>query len=291
MPPVEAQVIEPVLAELSLCSYSPLEGEGLGEGISVEGELVWKAMYNPIDTAKEIKEKVVDGERRRYYRISRPGMWYGGIATADCCGCNLKCIFCWSNFPRDNPDKCGRFFAPEEIFYSLISCARRKGYQQLRISGNEVTIAKEHLLKLLKLVEKTDFRFIIETNGTLIDNDYAKELSGFKNAYVRISFKGTNPEEFSMLTGANPEGFNLQLKAVENLLRYGVNSWASVVVSFSPRGNLNNFRKTIKEISSKAASEIEEETIFLLPHIKKRLSEAGIKLITYEDIDSAKAKE
>jgi uncharacterized Fe-S cluster-containing radical SAM superfamily protein len=25
---------------------------------------------------------------------SEGGRWYGGIATADCVGCNLRCVFC-----------------------------------------------------------------------------------------------------------------------------------------------------------------------------------------------------
>ncbi|MEM4889814.1 MAG: molybdenum cofactor biosynthesis protein MoaA, partial [Thermosphaera sp.] len=32
---------------------------------------------------------------RRYYRF-RGGRWYGGIATGDVVGCNLRCKFCWS---------------------------------------------------------------------------------------------------------------------------------------------------------------------------------------------------
>lgn len=248
-------------------------------------------MYDPIIRAKEISEKVVNGNRRRYYRLARGGMWYGGIATADCCGCNLNCVFCWSNFPRDNPDKCGKFYTPEEVFRFLILCAKRNGYNQLRISGNEVTIAREHLLELLSLVDKTDYQFIIETNGTLIDKEYAKDLNRFNNIYVRISFKGTNPDEFSKLTGAEPYGFNLQLYALENLISYGVNCWPCVVISFSPEENYNKFKKTIASISKKLVDEIETETIFLLPHIKKRLDEAGIKPLIYEDIDSAKKKE
>lgn len=246
-------------------------------------------MFNPIEKAEGIRAKVVQGKKRRYYRKARAGDWYGGIATADCCGCNLRCVFCWSNFPRDNPDKCGRFYSAEEIFNSLIVCAKRRGYKQIRLSGNEPTLAKEHLLELLSMVNKTDYQFILETNGTLIDKDFARELKEFHNLAVRVSIKGTNSEEFSLLTGAIPEGFNLQIEALKNLLSSGVECWAAVVLSFSPKENYQKLKKMIAEISPKL--EIEEEYIFLLPHIKKRLGDAGIKPLFVESFAQAIEKE
>ncbi|RLG64522.1 molybdenum cofactor biosynthesis protein MoaA, partial [archaeon] len=64
--------------------------------------------YDPFVKLKRIQRIVCKGIKRKYYRF-RSGKWYGGIATADCCGCILKCIFCWSDYPRDNPDKVGKF--------------------------------------------------------------------------------------------------------------------------------------------------------------------------------------
>lgn len=248
-----------------------------------------KSMFDPIQVANELKEKVTEGNKRRYYRLARGGNWYGGISTADCCGCNLRCVFCWSNFPRDNPDKCGKFYSPSEVFNALISCAKLRGYKQLRISGNEPTIAKEHLLELLTLVDKTDYTFILETNGTLIDRDFAKALSKFHNLVVRVSIKGTTPEEFSRLTGAVKEGFELQIRALENLIEADVECWPAIVLSFSPAENYQKLKKLIKGISPKI--EIEEEQIFLLPHIERRLKEAGIKPFYSETMEEAIKRE
>jgi uncharacterized Fe-S cluster-containing radical SAM superfamily protein len=41
------------------------------------------ALYNPIKLASEIEKIVTVGVSRKYYRVARPGRWYGGIATAD----------------------------------------------------------------------------------------------------------------------------------------------------------------------------------------------------------------
>ena len=136
-------------------------------------------MYDPIELAEKIREVVGSGEKRKYYRF-RPAPFYGGIATADCVGCCLRCLFCWSWHILVQAEKVGRFHSPEEVARNLVSIARKKGFQQVRISGNEPTLHQSHLLKVLQLIPK-EIHFILETNGILIGHDpsYAKELSLF----------------------------------------------------------------------------------------------------------------
>jgi len=242
-------------------------------------------VFDPSQLAEETEKIVVKGIMRKYYRSSRPGRWYGGIASADCSGCNLRCVFCWSGAPRDNPEGIGGFYSPEEIFSSLAACARKYCYQQLRVSGNEPTIAKNHLLTLLGLADQAGYKFILETNGILIgqDADYARRLAEFECVHVRVSMKGTNQQEFSRLTGATPEAFKLQLKALENLLNSGVSSHVAVMLSFSPRENLAEFLNQLRAIDPSLTENVEEEYVFLYPHVAKRLLEAGIKpRIAYE---------
>ncbi|KUO40970.1 MAG: molybdenum cofactor biosynthesis protein MoaA [Candidatus Hadarchaeum yellowstonense] len=234
-------------------------------------------LYDPLELARQTEEMVLRGTSRKYYRIARAGRWYGGIATADCCGCCLRCVFCWSGAPRDHPETIGRFYTPEQVFEKLTACAEKLGYRQLRLSGNEPTIGREHLLRLLELVEGTSYRFILESNGILIDRDYARSLSEFQRVHVRISIKGTNREEFSLLTGAVPEGFDLQLEALRNLVDFGASCHPAVMLSFSPAGNLEKLKDRLREIKPSLADEVEEEYVFLYPHVVERLSRAGIR--------------
>lgn len=241
-------------------------------------------LFDPIKLARETEKIVIKGVHRKYYRIVRPGRWYGGIATSDCCGCNLRCIFCWSNKPRDHPEKLGKFYSPEQIFRSLTSCVKKFGYNQIRISGNEPTIGKDHLLRLLELIDQTDNSFILETNGILIgyDSNYAEQLSRFKNLQVRVSIKGTNPEEFSMLTGAFSEAFDLQLEALKNLFDASVACYPAVMLSFSQKENFARLIYRIKDIDVNLVNRVEKEYVFLYPHVIKRLNTAGIKpLLAY----------
>jgi len=233
--------------------------------------------FDPKALAEKIKPGVIDGDKRKYYRIARPGQWYGGIATADCVGCNLNCVFCWSNQPRDNPRQSGKFYSPADVFWNITHCAQQHHYKLLRISGNEPTLHKEHLIKVLERVEKSSYRFILETNGTLIDDNFAKDLQGYHSLRVRVSLKGTNGEEFERLTGANRDGFDRQIDALVNLVKYNVRCHPAVMLSFSPKANLENLKNRLKKIKPKLAEELEEEYVFLYPHVVKKLHQKGLK--------------
>lgn len=239
-------------------------------------------LFDPMSKAKEIGQLVIKDNERMYYRIPRTGKWYGGIATADCCGCNLKCVFCWSNKPRDNPEKTGKFYSSEQVFNKISNCARINNYRLLRISGNEPTIAREHLLKILSLNDKTKYLFILETNGTLLNEEVVADLCKFKNLHVRVSLKGTNPEEFSMLTSAIPETFDMIMGNLKLLVDYKIRFNLAVMLSFSPDKNIVLLKHRLKKISPVIIDDFEEEYIFLYPHVVYRLKKAGIKpLIAY----------
>ncbi|HAA05278.1 MAG TPA: hypothetical protein DCE18_18200, partial [Syntrophobacteraceae bacterium] len=90
------------------------------------------------------------------------------------------------------------------------------------------------------------------------DDDYGAALSRYGNAYVRVSLKGTTEEEFSRLTGAEPTGFGLQLRALENLIRAGVATHAAAMVSFSSPENIVALQQRLGRIA-KGLQEVETE--------------------------------
>lgn len=232
-------------------------------------------MYDPLKIAEETEKIVSHDLERKYYRF-RPTRFYGGIATADCLGCCLRCIFCWAWEKVIRPDKVGRFYKPEEVVKRLVSIARKKRFDQVRISGNEPTIGKNHLLKILELIP-SDLTFVLETNGILIgaDSDLARELSRFSNLYVRVSLKGTDQAEFSRLTGAAPKGFEWQLQALKHLLRAGVRCYPSVMLSFSSEENIVALRKRLGGIR-KDFADFEEEELVMWGSVEERLIKAKI---------------
>jgi uncharacterized Fe-S cluster-containing radical SAM superfamily protein len=232
---------------------------------------------DPIALAEETRKMVASGEKRKYYRF-RAAPYYGGIATADCVGCCLRCLFCWSWNILTQPGKKGRFYSPEEVAHHLTSIARKKGFYQVRISGNEPTLHRSHLLKVLELIPR-EFQFILETNGILIGHDpsYAKDLSCFPHLSVRVSLKGACPEDFTKLTQIKPEGFNYSLKALEHLVEEGVDCFPAVMTHFSSQEEITKVRQRLKDIRSDF-EDFEEEELILYPFVEENLKRAKIPI-------------
>nr|MDO8100144.1 radical SAM protein [Candidatus Njordarchaeota archaeon] len=240
--------------------------------------------YDPVERHLAIEKLVtrrnpVGQQEKKYYRV-RPARWYGGIVTADCTGCGLLCKFCWvADEVMFHPATMGKFYTPERMAVSLVALAKKKELTQLRVSGGEPTIGKPHLLELLHNLQNHRYKFILETNGILLgaDGDYAKDLAKYSDfIHVRVSLKGCNEQEFAVLTGSKKEGFQLQLKALQNLMRAGVGCHPSVMSSFSPKGRLSGLTKRLREMDPRLTQEIEIEELILYPHVVKRLKKYGL---------------
>ena len=228
-------------------------------------------MYNPIELTKKTEDIVIKGDFKKYYRF-RATRFYGGISTADTVGCNLRCKFCWSGNSVWNSKNTGEFYSPEYVADNLEKIAIKKGFKQLRISGGEPTIGKNHLLSVLSNINNK-FLFILETNGILLgyEKTYVKNLKKFKNLHVRVCLKGCSPKEFSFLTGAK-EGFEYQIKAIENLIDENI-SYNIAVVSLKKGSSVvleQEYNINIEQTM------IETEEIILYPKVKKRLEKEGI---------------
>ena len=235
-------------------------------------------MYDPLKTAETTRSIVCSGDGRKYYRF-RPAKFYGGIATADCVGCNLRCVFCWSWNVTTRPETVGSFYTPRDVARRLIGIAKAKKLTQLRISGNEPTLCREHLLRVLELIPE-EYLFILETNGILIGEDetYARDLAQFPNLHVRVSLKGACEEEFSRLTGAQPAAFGLQLRALEHLVKCGVDVHPACMVSFSTEDRIESLRRRLAAIHPSFGG-FEEEEVILYPAVEERLRKMKVDIV------------
>lgn len=157
-------------------------------------------------------------DARKYTAFYCTGV-YGGISTGYAVGCCLRCIFCWVDSSRDYPESRGEFYTAEETARLLIRNARRKRVDQVRISGGEPTLCKEHLLAVLDLIEPTGYGFILETNGIPIagDEKYAAALASYTSLHIRLSLKAGTAEGFQARTGARGESWELPFVAIERL--------------------------------------------------------------------------
>lgn len=244
--------------------------------------MVYDVVSRHLAIEKIVVRRGVEGFERKYYRF-RPARWYGGISSADCVGCGLLCKFCWvPDNVTAKPSSIGGFYSGSAVAYKLLSIARRYGYRQLRITGGEPTIGFKHLIDVLEALKGQDILFILETNGILLgyDESYSKLLSKYRFIHVRVSLKGCSEAEFSMLTGADPNGFRLQLKSLENLINAGVSCHPAAMVSFSPLESIKALLGRLSEIDGKLAEEFEVEELILYPHVKARLMKEKLRYRT-----------
>ena len=244
--------------------------------------------YDPAEMAERLEPVVAPWrggvQLRRYYRFRRD-RWYGGIVTGDVVGCILRCGFCWAyRFTWGNP-RAGKLLSPGEAAERLIELARQSGVKQARLSGGEPTLGFGHLVEVIETVTAEGIHFVVETNGILIGlrEEYARRLASFHGAgiEVRVSIKGTSPEEFAMLTGARPEAWTLQLKALEMLVAYGLEPgeevYPAVMLSFTDERGVERIREKLRRIHSALAENIDPEYVILYRHVEELLRRTGLK--------------
>ncbi len=196
--------------------------------------------------------------------------------TGDVVGCNLLCLFCWAGDGIWGRTDVGKFYDAEQVYGKMEGISKETGHKLWRLSGQEPTIGREHLLGLLGLVSQSPYSFILETNGILLDRPYAEDLAGFGRLHVRVSLKGYNEEEFAGLTGAS-RGFDLQLGALSNLKDAGVSCHPAVMSSISDVEELSRLKDRLASISRALSRDLEVEELIVYPHVKRRLRTSTVQ--------------
>jgi uncharacterized Fe-S cluster-containing radical SAM superfamily protein len=203
--------------------------------------------FDPLELAAEteriVTRKGLEELERKYTGFYSVPV-YEGIATGYATGCCLRCVYCWSNWSRDFPEKFGKFYSPKEVAQRLFKAAERgiaysgrlkkhiPKVNKLRLSGCEPTLGKEHLLSVLEHVENSNYPFYLETNGILFgaDRDYVRKISKFSRlVYVRVSFKAATADGFTQRTGAIGKYYELPFKALRYLLDEGIYTRAAAM--------------------------------------------------------------
>ena len=234
--------------------------------------------YDPIKLTQKMESIVVDGNKRKYAKLSRPLRFYGGTTSAVEVGCNLRCKFCFSDKPVFRPQSTGKFYTPQQVFDALTKGAKRYGHKLISASASEGTLGRQHLFELLDLVEKSEYVYILETNGMTLGNDkaFAEKLALYKNLHVRVSIKGTSQEEYHKLTDAIPESYELPFRALKHLIDAGVSCNACVMISFSDEQGIRKVERKLFETHPGLLKSLEKERITPFPKVAQRLAKTGL---------------
>ena len=235
--------------------------------------------YDPIKLTEKMESIVVDGNKRKYAKLSRPLRFYGGTTSAVEVGCNLRCKFCFSDKPVFRPQSTGQFYSPRQVFDALSKGADRYGHKLISASASEGTLGRQHLFELLDLVEESKYVYILETNGMTLGNDkaFAEQLASYKNLHVRVSIKGTSQEEYHALTDAIAESYEYPFRALKHLIDAGVSCNACVMISFSDDDGIRNVERKLFELHPGLLKSLEKERITPFPKVAQRLAKNGLK--------------
>ena len=76
---------------------------------------------------------------------------------------------------------------------------------------------------------------------------------------------------------ATPKSFNLQLKALENLLSADISCHPAVMLSFTTEANVGKLKKKPKMIHPSLAENLEGEYVILYPPVVKWIKDAMVK--------------
>ncbi len=166
------------------------------------------------------------------------------------------------------------------VFERLLSNARRAKVKKLRVSGGEPTLGKAHLLRLLDLVEDTNYFFFLETNGVLLgkEPEYVRALKKYRNLYVRVSIKAGTPEGFERRTGGKGEFYELPYLAVETLKKEGLYFRVAPMSDsrLMPKEERKEMVRKLRKVGYK--DYLEEETCDPYDTSVKRLRKAGFSI-------------
>ncbi|MDD5417428.1 MAG: radical SAM protein [Candidatus Nanoarchaeia archaeon] len=226
-------------------------------------------------SAKIEKEFCVDN-KRKYYRF-RFAKQYGGIATADVAGCNLRCSYCWSQNKAWYPETNGDYFSPKEVAGKLTKLMVENKTGKCRISGGEPTICRNHLIEVIKNLP-SECLFVLETNGILLgyDPSYIKELSKFSNLHIRLSIKASDFDMFEQITGAKKEFLSNQISAVKSIDEAGISYNLAVMHDLYSEKKYYDFLEKLEKIIPSVHSKIENEQLILFNFLKSRVEKRSL---------------
>ena len=158
----------------------------------------------------------------------KPFFHYLALQVNSECNAQPRCPGCFAARDKDKLD-----FATMD---KTVGESKALGTRFTIALGGETLLEKENLFKLFRKYPRMPF--LVATNGILVDEAYAKEVSEMGNVITMINTPGLEPTTTKIRR--TPEAWESIRKAAENLRKYGAASgFASTV-----------YRSNFKEVSS-----------------------------------------
>ena len=133
--------------------------------------------------------------------------------------CNMNCDMCYIRLSRSEMEKKGRLRTADE-WIRLGDQMTRSGVLFLLLTGGEPLLFPDFKRLYLELRQR-GMILTINTNGTLVDEEWADLFGKYKPRRINVTLYGADNEAYERLCHY-PGGFEKALKGVQLLRRQGV---------------------------------------------------------------------
>lgn len=176
--------------------------------------------------------------------------------------CNMNCDMCYVRLSREEMERQGRLRSVEE-WLSIAEQMKKAGTLFLLLTGGEPLLYPDFKILYLKLLEM-GMILTINTNGTLITEEYASFFGKHKPRRINITLYGADEQAYANLCHY-PGGFEKVLNAIKHLQKNGVD----VKISSSLTKTNQPEMTLIIELGSNLNIPVRVDT-YMLPAVRER---------------------
>jgi SynChlorMet cassette radical SAM/SPASM protein ScmF len=187
--------------------------------------------------------------------------------------CNLRCRHCWIEPASGDTPAAAALTFPE--VQDLFLQGKSLGMTGAKLTGGEPLLLP-YILPLLRFLRHEKLSLVVETNGTLIDDEMAAALKEAR-AFVSVSLDGTTEAIHNLLRAA-PGSFEAALQGIRRLTKAGLSP--QIIFSLH-RKNAHNLPAMIDSARSLGARSLKINLIRGIGRAKE--IEADDELVSAEE--------
>jgi SynChlorMet cassette radical SAM/SPASM protein ScmF len=133
--------------------------------------------------------------------------------------CNLSCRHCWIA-PRFQNVRVADEYLPFSLFTSIIDQARPLGLRAIKLTGGEPLLHPD-ILEMISFAQARDLEIIVETNGTLVTDQFAESLAKCRRRFVSVSLDGADSRTHDEIRGRRGS-FDETVTGIRTLVGAGI---------------------------------------------------------------------
>ena len=221
------------------------------------------------------------------YRMNGDPRKFSKVFTIQLAGCDYDCNYCY--VPKElnvaNP-KLGKYFSAEEIISHFLTAQEnsKEPMNVIRISGGNPTIIPEIIIDIYNEIKKREINVYLWIDSNLstpkyLENlgDEIKNILKQKNVGVVGCFKGTDKNDFAIITGTEAEYYEKQFETTKWFLDCGTDFYVylpALVYGNNIEEKLRTFIERLRKPNKNLPLRVEMLAIIDYPWAKLNMDRA-----------------